>query len=191
MVNLVKIIGLGLAGVTAILFLREAASKGLGVTAQQSGIGFGTLGASLGSTLGGIGSGIGQLGAGVGSGAASLLNPLFTLRDLVYGPQAGQQAAPTAATQGVLPKEQPPTQRQPEKQIKLNNLMDVSSFKIEDGFATIRNQFGTLRGPAYGGFPTQQAQSSALTSGILAGASNPTTSKFFNTPFYRSLGVRV
>lgn len=45
----------------------------------------------VGGALGSLGGGIKSLGAGVGFGAASLFNPLFTLRDLIYGPSAGLQ----------------------------------------------------------------------------------------------------
>ena len=53
----------------------------------------GTIGAfsGVGTALGSLGSGIKSLGSGVGFGVASLFNPLFTLRDLIYGPQAGVQ----------------------------------------------------------------------------------------------------
>ena len=119
MVNLVKLLTLGVAGATAILFLREAATKGIGVAAGQTGAGIGTLGSGLSSVFGGLGTGFQAFGTGVGTGTAQLLNPLFTLRDLIYGPQAGQQAAPTAATEGVTPSEQPPTQFQPSKLIQV------------------------------------------------------------------------
>jgi len=162
MVNLVKIVGLGLAGVTAILFLREAASKGLGVTAQQSGIGFGTLGQSIGTTLGGIGSGIGQFGAGVGEGASKLFNPLFTLRDLVYGPQAGQQAAPTSATEGLLPSEQPTTQGQPQIQ-KRAGALNFEKFKFHAGPV---NVVPTAGSGMFGGYGSQENQINALASAM-------------------------
>jgi len=45
----------------------------------------------IGSALSSLGGGIKSLGSGVGFGVASLFNPLFTLRDLIYGPQAGVQ----------------------------------------------------------------------------------------------------
>jgi len=53
----------------------------------------GTIGAfsGVGTALASLGGGIKSLGAGLGFGAASLFNPLFTLRDLIYGPQAGVQ----------------------------------------------------------------------------------------------------
>jgi len=50
--------------------------------------------------FGGVGSSLSKLGTGVkdflegtGTGVSKLFNPLFTLRDLIYGPAAGQQAA--------------------------------------------------------------------------------------------------
>jgi hypothetical protein len=45
----------------------------------------------VGSSLGSLGTGIQSLFTGVGTGTAKLFNPLFTLRDLIYGPQAGVQ----------------------------------------------------------------------------------------------------
>ena len=53
----------------------------------------GTVGAfsGIGGVLGNLGAGLKSLGQGAGSGAAGLLNPLWTLRDLIYGPQAGVQ----------------------------------------------------------------------------------------------------
>jgi len=53
----------------------------------------GTIGAfsGIGGVLGNLGAGLKSLGQGAGSGAAGLLNPLWTLRDLIYGPQAGVQ----------------------------------------------------------------------------------------------------
>ena len=53
----------------------------------------GTIGAfgGVGTALGSLGSGVQALFTGVGTGTAKLFNPLFTLRDLIYGPQAGVQ----------------------------------------------------------------------------------------------------
>ena len=47
----------------------------------------------VGSSLSSLGTGIKDLFEGTGTGVSKLFNPLFTLRDLIYGPQAGQQAA--------------------------------------------------------------------------------------------------
>ena len=53
----------------------------------------GTIGAfsGVGTALGSLGGGVQSLLTGVGTGTAKLFNPLFTLRDLIYGPQAGVQ----------------------------------------------------------------------------------------------------
>ena len=45
----------------------------------------------VGSALGSLGTGIQSLLTGTGTGVAKLFNPLFTLKDLIYGPQAGLQ----------------------------------------------------------------------------------------------------
>ena len=45
----------------------------------------------VGGALGSLGSGVQSLFTGLGTGTAKLFNPLFTLRDLIYGPQAGVQ----------------------------------------------------------------------------------------------------
>jgi hypothetical protein len=45
----------------------------------------------IGTALGNLGRGTQSLLTGVGTGAAQLFNPLWTLRDLIYGPQAGAQ----------------------------------------------------------------------------------------------------
>jgi len=43
----------------------------------------------VGGALGSLGGGVQSLFTGVGTGVAKLFNPLFTLKDLIYGPQAG------------------------------------------------------------------------------------------------------
>ncbi|HIA01754.1 MAG TPA: hypothetical protein EYN66_07565 [Myxococcales bacterium] len=45
----------------------------------------------VGTSLASLGGGIQSLLTGTGTGIAKLFNPLFTLRDLIYGPQAGVQ----------------------------------------------------------------------------------------------------
>jgi len=81
MVSLGKWIILGLAGAFAISALVDPAR------AQGTVSAFGGIGTALGS----LGSGVQSLLTGVGTGTAKLFNPLFTLRDLIYGPQAGVQ----------------------------------------------------------------------------------------------------
>ena len=81
MVSLGKWIILGLAGAFAISALVDPAR------AQGTVSAFGGIGTALGS----LGSGVQSLFTGLGTGTAKLFNPLFTLRDLIYGPQAGVQ----------------------------------------------------------------------------------------------------
>lgn len=85
MVSISKLIIYGLVGAFALSALIDPAR------AQ------GTIGAfsGVGTALGSLGAGIKSLGAGVGFGAASLFNPLFTLKDLIYGPNAGVQTQTT------------------------------------------------------------------------------------------------
>ena len=73
----------------------------------------GTIGAfsGVGTALGSLGGGIQSLFTGLGTGTAKLFNPLFTLRDLIYGPQAGVQI-PTdirqsSSTQNLTIKQEP------------------------------------------------------------------------------------
>ena len=81
MVSIGKWLLYGLVGAFAVSALVDPA-RAQGTISAFSGVG---------TALGSLGSGIKSLGAGVGFGAASLFNPLFTLRDLIYGPQAGVQ----------------------------------------------------------------------------------------------------
>ncbi len=81
MVSLGKWIILGLAGAFAVSALVDPAR------AQGTVSAFGGIGTALGS----LGAGVQSLLSGVGTGTAKLFNPLFTLRDLIYGPQAGVQ----------------------------------------------------------------------------------------------------
>ena len=81
MVSLGKWIILGLAGAFAVSALVDPARAAGTVRA------FGGVGTALGS----LGTGVQSLLTGVGTGTAKLFNPLFTLRDLIYGPQAGVQ----------------------------------------------------------------------------------------------------
>jgi len=72
---------LGLVGAFAIISLVQPARASAAASALKEG----------GSILGSYGTGIQTLLTGIGTGAASLFNPLFTLRDLIFGPQAGAQ----------------------------------------------------------------------------------------------------
>jgi hypothetical protein len=81
MVSIGKWIILGLAGAFAISALVDPAR------AQGTVSAFGGIGGALGS----LGGGIQSLLTGTGTGISKMFNPLFTLRDLIYGPQAGVQ----------------------------------------------------------------------------------------------------
>jgi len=84
MVSLGKIgtiaaIGLG------VLFLGNAISRP--AQARLTGQALTETGVGLGSSLSSIGGGIGSLLGNIGTGSAQLLNPLFSLKTLVYGEQ--------------------------------------------------------------------------------------------------------
>ena len=81
MVSIGKWLIYGLVGAFAISSLINP-QKALATTQAFGGVG---------SALGSLGGGIQALFTGVGTGTAKLFNPLFTLRDLIYGPQAGVQ----------------------------------------------------------------------------------------------------
>ena len=81
MVSITKWLIYGLVGAFALSSLIDPAR------AQGTVQAFG----GIGTALGNLGRGTQSLLTGVGTGASQLLNPLWTLRDLIYGPQAGAQ----------------------------------------------------------------------------------------------------
>jgi len=81
MVNITKWLIYGLVGAFALSSLIDPAR------AQGTVKAFG----GIGSALGNLGTGAQGFLTGIGTGAAQLFNPLWTLRDLIYGPQAGVQ----------------------------------------------------------------------------------------------------
>ena len=81
MVSITKLVLYGVVGAFAISALINPARAY--ATTQAFG--------GIGSALGSLGQGALSLGTGVGTGISKLFNPLFTLRDLIYGPQAGNQ----------------------------------------------------------------------------------------------------
>ena len=92
----IAVVGLGLA------FLYNVVAKP--ASAQQSAT-------ALSSTLSGFGTGIGQVGTGIGSalssigaGSAGLLDPLFSLKTLVYGENS--QALTSSDSSSVQIREQ-------------------------------------------------------------------------------------
>ena len=68
----------------------------------QSALGTGAALQETGSGIASIGSGIGQSLRSIGSGSAKLLDPLFSLRDLVYSSDVsgGANVSPVAQVEG-------------------------------------------------------------------------------------------
>ena len=67
-------LALGLVGAFLLnTLIRPASALGTGAALQETGIGIASIGAGIGDSL-----------RSIGSGSAKLLDPLFTLRDLVY-----------------------------------------------------------------------------------------------------------
>jgi len=81
MVNIGKWLLYGLVGAFALSALINP-ERALATTGAFKGVG---------GALTSLGGGIQGLFTGIGTGTAKLFNPLFTLRDLIYGPQAGVQ----------------------------------------------------------------------------------------------------
>jgi len=81
MVSITKWLIYGLIGAFAVTSLIDPQR------AYASTQAFGGVGGALGS----LGTGVQSLFTGIGTGTAKLFNPLFTLRDLIFGPQAGVQ----------------------------------------------------------------------------------------------------
>ena len=79
--SLTKYLLYGLVGAFAIASLVDP-KRAYGATQAFSGVG---------SALGSLGSGLQGLLTGIGTGGSKLLNPLWTLKDLIYSPQAGVQ----------------------------------------------------------------------------------------------------
>jgi len=101
MVSIGKWLLYGLVGAFAISALVDPA-RAQGTISAFSGVG---------TALGSLGGGIQSLLTGTGTGVSKLFNPLFTLRDLIYGPQAGVQI-PTdirqsSSTQNLTVKQEP------------------------------------------------------------------------------------
>jgi len=94
----IAVVGLGLA------FLYNVVAKPASAQASAS---------ALSSTLSGFGTGIGQVGTGIGSalssigaGSAGLLDPLFSLKTLVYGENAQALTPSGSASVSIREQEQ-------------------------------------------------------------------------------------
>jgi len=101
MVSVGKWLILGLAGAFALSALVDP-QRAYATTQAFGGVG---------SALGSLGSGVQSLFTGLGTGTAKLFNPLFTLRDLIYGPQAGVQVPndirQSSSTQNLTVQQEP------------------------------------------------------------------------------------
>ena len=101
MVSITKWLIYGLVGAFAVSALIDPAR------AQGTVSAFGGIGTALGS----LGTGAQSLLTGIGTGTAKLFNPLFTLRDLIYGPQAGVQTTTdirqSSSTQNLTTSQEP------------------------------------------------------------------------------------
>ena len=86
----IAIAGLGIFAVANIVARPQMAQQSAGALGS-------TLGA-FGTGLGSIGQGASQFLGGVGSGSAKLLDPLFSLKTLVYGDSAQEVLQEQAAT---------------------------------------------------------------------------------------------
>jgi len=82
MVSLAKIATFAAAGL-GIFFLANAIARP--AAAQATGQALTETGVGLGSSLTAIGGGVQSLLGGIGTGSAQLLNPLFSLKTLIYG----------------------------------------------------------------------------------------------------------
>ena len=94
----IAVVGLGLA------FLYNVVAKPASAQASAT---------ALSSTLSGFGTGIGQVGTGIGSalssigaGSAGLLDPLFSLKTLVYGENAQALTASDSSSVQIREQEQ-------------------------------------------------------------------------------------
>jgi|TARA_B110000263_G_scaffold236490_1_gene235877 hypothetical protein len=133
---------------------------------------------SFGGGIGSIGSGVQSLFSGIGTGSAQLLNPLFTLKDLIYGDQAQgivlQENALTASNTVTID----PVVNTASDQPGVTPQAPASQSALEPTFT----QFGDTYNPAGSNFPTgtfgnfpsarratssEKSTLSALTGGLL------------------------
>ena len=59
-------------------------------TARETAAAIGETGSAFGTSLSSVGTGIGDFLSGIGSGGSKLLDPLFSLKTLIYGDAASQ-----------------------------------------------------------------------------------------------------
>ena len=194
MVSITKWLVYGLVGAFALSSLIDPA-RAQGTVSAFSGIG---------GVLGNLGTGLKSLGQGAGSGAAGLLSPLWTLRDLIYGPQAGAQVQKdmyeitstgnTANTQQEIQQQQNvqaqfqstgsfPTQTTPQQQEGMTPAYSLQGSTI--GAAQAADQ--TVQGFSYSYQPGLNPQ--AVTQAQVHGVNVPLTTQAVQ--YYQSIGVDV
>ena len=194
MVSITKWLVYGLVGAFALSSLIDPA-RAQGTVGAFSGIG---------GVLGNLGAGLKSLGQGAGSGAAGLLNPLWTLRDLIYGPQAGAQVQKdmyeitstgnTANTQQEIQQQQNvqtqfqstgsfPTQMTPQQQEGMtpNYNYQQSAIGAADAANLALEGFSYHSVPGIGSAPVTQAQVHGVNVPLSAQA----------VQYYQSIGVDV
>ncbi len=166
----------------------------------------GTVGAfsGIGGVLGNLGAGLKSLGQGAGTGAAGLLNPLWTLRDLIYGPQAGAQVQKdmyeitstgnTASTQQEIQQQQNvqaqfqstgsfPTQTTPQQQEGMTPAYSLQGSTL--GAAAAANQ--QIQGFSYSSIPGLNPK--PVTQAEVHGQNVPLTADAVQ--YYQKIGVDV
>ena len=194
MVSITKWLIYGLVGAFALSSLIDPAR------AQGTVSAFG----GIGTALGNLGKGTQSLLTGVGTGAAQLFNPLWTLRDLIYGPQAGAQVQKdmyeitstgnTANTQQEIQQQQNvqaqsqstgsfPTQMTPQHQEGMtpNYNYQQSAIGAADAANLALEGFSYHSVPGIGTAPVTQAQVHGVNVPLSAQA----------VQYYQSIGVDV
>jgi len=193
MVSITKWLIYGLVGAFALSSLIDPA-RAQGTVKAFSGIG---------GVLGNLGTGAQGFLTGIGTGAAQLFNPLWTLRDLIYGPQAGVQT-PTdiqqATSTGLITTPQQNIQTQRAIQLDPNapftpvttgygGILGMSpnyNYQVsEQGAAQAADQ--TVSGFSYSYEPGLNPQ--AVTQAQVHGVNVPLTAQAVQ--YYQSIGVDV
>jgi len=135
----------------------------------------------VGTALASLGGGIQSLFTGVGTGTAKLFNPLFTLRDLIYGPQAGVQVEKdiyqVSATGNLTTKQNP----YEVEAIQLDPSAPFTPVNLGFGGAPLTSGFAFRSQPSISPAPVAQA--------IVHGQSLPLSQAAIS--HYQAIGVAV
>ena len=194
MVSITKWLIYGLVGAFALSSLIDPAR------AQGTVQAFG----GVGTALGNLGKGTQSFLTGLGTGAAQLFNPLWTLRDLIYAPQAGAQVQKdmyeitstgnTSSTQQEIQQQQNvqsefqstgffPTQTTPQQQQGMTPNYNYQQSEI--GAAEAANN--ALQGFSYSMQPG--SGSVPVTTAVVHGTTLPLSASAIQ--YYQSIGVDV